>query len=223
MVVRAEQLALVAAWAPAREPAWRLTSVLPPAPVEPVPSARPGPAQRSALAAIAAPETLAAKPVAKRGVSAFVGGAVLAAALQAAGLAATGPRAARSSWPQTGDAGNRSVPRPLQSADGAGSAAQCGRESGPGDHLRGSGLMASPRIRGEPWRSHALKAPPRRNTGALLAGCAPARPLGRLYGRVRSTCQLQGVTGSMYADHFADLRYTTSFSPGSWSPGCALS
>ena len=44
--------------------------------------------------------------------------------------------------------------------------------------------MASPRLRrGEPWRGYALKAPPRRNTGALLAGCAPARPLVRLYRR----------------------------------------
>jgi len=71
---------------------------------------------------------------------------------------------------------------------------RCGREGASADHLRGSGLMASPRLRREePWRGYALKAPPRRSTGALLAGCEPARPLRRLYHRAPRTCQPQAV------------------------------
>jgi hypothetical protein len=64
------------------------------------------------------------------------------------------------------------------------------REGGPADHLRGSGLVVSPRLpRGEPWRSDALNAPPRRNTGDLLAGCGRSRPPGCLYGRRCEGCQ----------------------------------
>ena len=210
----AESPALVSA--PLQESAWRLTlRVAPRARGAAVPAVRCEPTL-SMLAALAAPETEAGKPVAAQEASALAGGGVAGAVVQVVRLPATERSARRASYLQTPGAGNPSVPRLLRSA----SWAQCRRESTPGDHLRGSGLMASPRVRGEPWRSHALKAPPRRNTGALLAGCAPARPLARLYGRARSACQLQA---SIRADHFAALRYTTGFSPGSWRAGCALS
>jgi hypothetical protein len=198
-----------------------LSQAAPPAQAEPVLAAQRERVERSALAAAAAREMQAAERVAKEGVAMLAGGVVPGAAAQVAGPAATEPCAVQSSCPQARGAGNRSAPRPLPSAGQPARARQRRRESVPGDHLRGSGLMASPRIRGEPWRSHALKAPPRRSTGALLAGCAPALPLVRLYGRARPSCQPRRAP-SVCSAHLAALRYTTGFSPGSRRPGCAF-
>ena len=95
--------------------------------------------------------------------------------------------------------------------------------------------MASPRLRREePWRSNALKAPPRRSTGALLAGCAPARPLIRLYHRAPCSCQPRTVAGAVLCVrgsgstnddrlHRVARLYTNGRSPLSWSTGCRLS
>jgi len=65
-----------------------------------------------------------------------------------------------------------------------------GREGALADHLRGSGFVVSPCMaRGEPWRSDALNAPPRRSTGDLLAGCGCSRPPGCLYRCRCRACQ----------------------------------
>lgn len=87
-----------------------------------------------------------------------------------------------------------------------------GREGGPADHLRGSGFVVSPRMpRGEPWRSDALNAPPRRSTGDLLAGCGHGRPPGCLYGGRGRPCQPRVMRGWVQmrlarATHAAFLR-----------------
>ena len=95
---------------------------------------------------------------------------------------------------------------------------RCRREDAPGDHLRGSGLMASPRLRREePWRSYALKAPPRRSTGALLAGCAPTRPLSRLYHRALPSCQ--PLVGSVsVSGRLKETVRADSPTPRAWPP-----
>jgi hypothetical protein len=95
---------------------------------------------------------------------------------------------------------------------------RCGREDAPGDHLRGSGLMASPRLRREePWRSYALKAPPRRSTGALLAGCAPTRPLSPLYHRALPSCQPLVGSVSLTGQWKETVRADSS-TPRAWPP-----
>ena len=50
-------------------------------------------------------------------------------------------------------------------------------------------MVSLPPRRWEPWRGYALKAPPRRSTGALLADCAWAGPLTCLYRRHAPACQ----------------------------------
>ncbi len=50
-------------------------------------------------------------------------------------------------------------------------------------------MVSLPLRCGEPWRSNALKAPPRRSTGALLAGCAQACLLECCYDGAGRACQ----------------------------------